>query len=152
MQFHEIFQPLEHRARQFSNHWKMGYLLMTSQEYIEQAGAIVWCQNWPRDLSGMTVRIIDFTGGKSFARLAGGTGYEDLTHWRAVHDRVSTIIRRRGGKVKRIRANCREYDEWRVKHRMNDTRQVRALYLRNYEIEVTTRGSTTHRFSQQLAK
>ena len=62
---------------------------LSSLDLQQQALAVVWCQPWPLNLDGQAVRICDFTGAKSFERLAGGMGYESVTHWRAAGKRTA---------------------------------------------------------------
>ncbi len=107
---------------------------MTSAQYTELARAILWVKDWPQDMSGMTIRVIDFTGEKTFLRLAGGMGYATLTDWRRVYDRVRKAICRRGGRVRLVRVNVLDYEAWRRRHGMVDNRRVRECWLRNLEV------------------
>jgi len=105
---------------------------MTSKQYHELAQAVLWVRDWPRNMEGMVIRLVDFTGEASFRYLAGDQGYPTLTAYRCVQDRVAVQIRKRGGRVRWYRANMMEYEAWRERLHFKNTRRVRELYLMNY--------------------
>ena len=107
---------------------------MTSFDYTELARAFLWGKDYPQDMRGLTVRVVDFTSERAFQRLAGDQGISRLTDWRAVQDRIAQAVRRRGGRVRRIRVSPGDYEAWRKRHTFIDNRRVRGLFLANGDL------------------